>query len=57
MVSTKHSHSRPTLPLPGGPSPHEDPENPTHLPVEPDDPGMPPPALPEEEGPGWTHPV
>lgn len=53
----KHSHSRPTLPLPGGPSPDEDPENPTHLPVEPDDGTMPPPALPEEEGPGWTHPV
>jgi hypothetical protein len=47
-----HHHPRPA-PLPGGPPPVEDPENPTHLPVEPDDASLPSPALPEEEGLGW----
>ncbi len=52
----KHSHARP-MPLPGGPPPDDDPDHATPLPVEPDDGTMPPPALPEEEGPGWARPV
>lgn len=46
-MKTNHHHPRPA-PLPGGPPPEEDPENPTHLPVEPDDGNMPPPVLPED---------
>jgi hypothetical protein len=38
---------------PGGPPPVEDPDNPAHFPIEPDDGSMPPPTLPEDEGLGW----
>lgn len=50
----KNPPSRP-MPLPGAPPP-DDPDNPTHLPVDPDDGGLPVPAE-EEEGADWTPPV
>jgi hypothetical protein len=52
----KFSHPRP-MPLPGAP-PSDDPDNPSHLPVDPDDGGMPSPVVPEkEEGDtGWQPP-
>lgn len=37
------------MPLPGAPPP-DDPDNPTHLPVDPDDVGLPAPAPDETEG-------
>ncbi|MES2980010.1 MAG: hypothetical protein V4731_16430 [Pseudomonadota bacterium] len=51
-MKTNPSHP---MPLPGGPSPG-DPENPTHLPVDPDDGGVPSPVSPEEEEGGTWQP-
>ena len=52
----KNPPSRP-MPLPGAPPP-DDPDNPTHLPVDPDDGGIPAPAPPEqEEGTDWKPPA
>jgi hypothetical protein len=52
LIMKFSQHPRPA-PLPGGPPPLEDPDNPAHFPVEPDDGSMPPPARPEDEGLGW----
>lgn len=50
-----HSPARP-MPLPGAP-PADDPDNPSNLPVDPDDGGLPSPAPEEQEGGDWKPPV
>ena len=55
MHAIKPKHPNP-MPLPGGP-PDEKRDNPTHLPVEPDDGGSTSPVVPEDEGDTWQPPV